>query len=59
MNRVALLTGFVLALIFNMLLPTKIDYHGPDSNVIRNINFVSQTNEDDCYKMEPYLVDCP
>lgn len=55
----SVLCGFILAIIINLMLPTKIDYHGPDSNIIRKLNYISPTDETDCYKMEPYLVECP
>lgn len=49
-------SAFFAALITNLLLPTKIDYHGPDSNIIRKEHY---KKDDTCYQLKPKIIDCP
>lgn len=51
---------FILALITNFIMPLKIDYHGPNSNIIRYNDYKNESgNTDVCYRMTPYEIDCP
>lgn len=57
MNRICIIFfAFFVAIVINLLLPTKIDYHGPNSNIIKHDNF---KKDDTCYKMKPKIIECP
>lgn len=53
--------AFIFALITNFVIPLKIDYHGPNSNIIRNNDYKKNVNgsTEVCYRMTPYEIDCP